>query len=131
MTAHVLTVVVPKRLWFSSNRMPRVHAHRQNIVRDLQQLAAEQAMIQRLKPLTGPYYADWVISYPKGVRTDKGDPANAHPVCKALLDGLVPRWLQDDGPLHVVRESYARGPNLNRPADHEIQLTLTPKEVTE
>lgn len=124
-----LTVVVPRNLWMSSNRPIRNHGHRASTVRAIQHLAAGVAMGNRMRPITGPYLADWTIHYPKGVRRDRGDAANAHPTCKAILDALVPRWLEDDGPQHVVRESYQRGPNLDITGAYQVRLVLTPQEV--
>ena len=83
-----------------------------------------------MQPLAGQYLVDWTVRYPKGVRRDKGDPANAHPTTKALLDGLVrAEVLEDDGPLFVVAETFRRGPNLTVPRLHQIRLVLTPQDI--
>lgn len=127
--SHQLTLDIPRNLWMSSNRPIANHGHRKRIIDGLHALAAGQAMVQRLQPVTGPYFAAWTIHYPKGVRRDKGDAANAHPTTKACLDALVPRWLEDDGPQHVVTESFTRGPNLDVPSIHRVALVLVPQEV--
>lgn len=124
-----LTFDVPRELWMSSNRPIAHHGHRKRIIDHLHALAAGTAVAARLSPVTGPYLANWTIRYPKGVRRDKGDAANAHPTTKALLDGLVPRWLEDDGPLHVVTESFTRGANLDVTGFHAVRLVLTPQTV--
>lgn len=120
---------IPPHLWLTSNRHSANRFHRAAIVRGLHDLAATVATNKQLQPLAGPVTADWTVQYPKGVRRDKGDAANAQPTTKALLDGLVPDWLPDDGPLHVIRESFQRGPNLTVPHLHAIRLVLTDQEV--
>jgi len=120
---------IPANLWLTSNRHGIHRGQRARIVRDLHTLAAGVATTARLDPIDGRVAVDWTIRYPKGVRRDKGDASNAQPTCKALLDGLVPRWLPDDGPLWVVSETYRRGPNLTVPSLHEVCLVLTRQEV--
>ena len=124
-----LTFTIPPDAWLTSNRHGIHRGQRARIVRELHAVAAITAQCARLTRISGPVAVDWTVHYPKGVRRDKGDASNAQPTCKALLDGLVPRWLEDDGPLHVVAETYRRGPNLTDPRLHEIRLTLTPQEV--
>lgn len=120
-----LTLTIPPGLWLSSNRPIRNHAHKARVVRDIRTLVELEATAQGLLPVDGPVAVDWTIRYPKGVRRDKGDPANAHPVCKATLDALVKGgWIEDDGPLHVVSETYRRGDNLDVPAVHQVVLVL-------
>lgn len=118
-----LTVTIPKPLWLTSNRNIPNRGYRARIVRDLQALAA--AVARRHDPITGAVAAIWTVRYPKGVRTDKGEASNAQPTTKALLDGIVRAGLiEDDGPKWVVSETFQRGPNLERPSDHEITLRL-------
>jgi hypothetical protein len=125
-----LTFTIPKALWLTSNRQTTNRGYRQRIVADLQWLAITAAQHARVKPITGPVALDWTIRYPKGVRTDKGDATNSHPTTKALLDGLVSvNLLADDGPQHVVAETFRRGSNLDRAGDHEVTLVLTSQEV--
>jgi hypothetical protein len=117
-----LTFTIPRNLWLTANRAPHNRGWRARQVADLQAIARNEA--SGLKPIDGPVHADWTVRYPKGVRRDKGDAANAQPTTKALLDGLVPHVLADDGPLHVISETFRRGPNLDRPSDHEVTLLL-------
>ena len=124
-----LTFTIPPVLWLTSNRHAVNRGHRAAIVRDLHQIATGVATAAHLKPLAGPVVASWTVRYPKGVRTDKGEASNAQPTTKALLDGLVPRWLPDDGPLHVTSERFRRGPNLAVARLHEIHLVLTDQHV--
>lgn len=124
-----LTFNIPKRDWLTANRGEMNRGHRGAVVARLHDIAIIAAQNAGLEPITGRVHVHWEIRYPKGVRVDKGDPTNAHPTCKALLDGLVPTWLPDDGPLWVVAETYRRGANLDRPSDHEVQLRLVPQEV--
>ena len=123
------TFTIPKHLWLTSNRPAQNMAHRSRLVRDLHAIAYATALAVKLNPLTGPVHAVWTVNYPKGVRTDKGEASNAQPTCKALLDGLVPRWLTDDGPRYVLSEKYRRGPNLDVTGFHEITLRLIPADV--
>lgn len=126
-----LTLTIPPALWLTSNRPIKVHAHKARIVRGLHELAWFEARRQRLGRdgrLNGPMHAHWTIAYPKGVGWTHGDAANAHPTCKALLDGLVPIWLPGDGPRHIVAETYRRGPNLDVPSLHGVVLELTQEE---
>ena len=124
MVTPALTVDVPPALWLSSNRPLRIHAQKARIVRALHVLGHAAAVQAGLTRLPGPLVACWTIQYPKGVRTDKGDAANAHPTCKALLDALVPTWLDDDGPRIIPEERYRRGPNLAVPHIHRVTLNL-------
>lgn len=118
-----LTFTIPKALWLTANRAPHNRGWRARQVADLQAIARTEA--SGLDPIDGPVHADWTVRYPKGVRRDKGDAANAQPTTKALLDGLVASGLiSDDGPLHVASETFRRGPNLDRPSDHEVTLLL-------
>lgn len=126
---NTLTVTIPPGLWLTSNRHSTNRGHRARIVTDLHTLAASAARAARLSPIVGPVAVDWTIHYPRGVRRDKGDASNAQPTTKALLDGLVPKWLEDDGPLHVVAETFRRGPNLLVPQLHEICVVLTSQAV--
>lgn len=126
-----LTFTIPKGLWLTSNRHIANRGYRQRIITDLHRIATTTAQHRHgLKPITGQVAAHWTVHYPKGVRRDKGDAANAQPTTKALLDGLVKvGLLEDDGPAWVISETFQRGPNLTRPHDHEIQLVLTSQHV--
>jgi hypothetical protein len=119
---------IPRELWLSSNRPILNRGYRQRIVGALQLLA--RAAVARHEPIEGRVAAHWTVRYPKGVRRDKGDAANAQPTTKALLDGCVKAGLlEDDGPAWIVSETFQRGPNLDRAGDHEIRLVLVPQEV--
>ena len=126
-----LTFTIPPSLWLTSNRAPHNRGHRARQVADLQAIAALIAREQGAQPIVGPVAADWTVRYPKGVRTDKGEASNAQPSTKALLDGIVRAGLiEDDGPKWVVSETFQRGPNLDRPGDHEITLRLFSPDIT-
>lgn len=118
------TFTIPKALWLTSNRPAQNMAHRSRLVRDLHAIAYATALTQGLEPVTGPVHVNWTVRYPKGVRLDKGEASNAQPTTKACLDGLVPRWLPDDGPRWVLSETFQRGPNLDVSGVHEITLTI-------
>lgn len=125
MTTEV-TVVIPKRLWLTSNRHGIHRGHRAAIVRELHDEMLKAAYRAGLaKHGSGPVAAHWTIRYPKGVSWLHGDASNAQPTTKACLDALVPHWLDEDGPLIVTAETFTRGPNLDRASDHEITLALT------
>lgn len=124
-----VTFAVPPELWLTSNRHITNRPHRSRMVRALHDLAAATATRAGLAPLLGQVALDWTVRYPKGVRRDVGEASNAQPTTKALLDGLVPRWLPDDGPKYVVAETFRRGPNLTVSRLHEIDLVLTDQEV--
>lgn len=116
---------VAKRDWMSSNRPVKHHGHRQSIRDRLHDQTILTARAARLKPFDGPVSVVWTIAYPKGVGWVHGDAANAHPTCKAILDALVPRWLEGDGPRFVVSETFRRGPNLDVPAIHRVTAEIT------
>lgn len=123
-----LTFTIPKALWLTSNRQIQNRGYRQRIVGDLQQIAALAA--RGREPIAGRVAAHWTVRYPRGVRRDKGEASNAQPTTKALLDGLVRVGLiEDDGPAWIVSETFTRGPNLDRPSDHEIHLVLMSQEL--
>lgn len=124
-----LTFTIPRESWLTSNRHGIHRGQRARIVRELHAVAILTARCAVMKPANGPVAAEWIVRYPKGVSWLHGDAANAQPTTKALLDGLVPRWLPGDGPQHVVAETFRRGPNLDRASDHEITLVLTPQET--
>ena len=124
-----LTISIPRALWLTSNRANSNRGYRARIVRDLQDLAIVAARGHR--PIVGTVSVIWTVRYPKGVRTDKGEASNAQPSTKALLDGIVRAGLiEDDGPKWVVSETFQRGPNLDRPGDHEITLRLFSPDIT-
>ena len=118
------TFTIPKALWLTSNRPAQNMAHRSRLVRDLHAIAYATAADCELIPVTGPVHAVWTVNYPKGVRLDKGEASNAQPTTKAILDGLVPRWLPDDGPRWVLSEKFRRGPNLDVSGVHLVTLWL-------
>lgn len=120
----MITVRVPKSLWMSSNRPIRDYGHTQRIRDDLHRLAWIAA--RGHAPIVGQVRAVWTVHYPKGTRTDKGEASNAQPTTKALLDGLVPMWLPDDGPKYVLSETFQRGPNLTESGVHVVALELVP-----
>lgn len=121
------TFVIPPESWLTSNRHGIHRGQRARIVRAIHTYAhLAVARNGRPKPITDPVAAHWNVRYPKGVSRSKGDASNAQPTTKALLDGLVQvGLLEDDGPQHITSETFTRGPNLDRPRDHEIILTLT------
>lgn len=128
MTALVFTI--PPDAWLTANRHTINRGHRAAIVRQLHAVAIITARAAHVRPFPGPVAADWTIAYPKGVRRDKGDASNAQPTTKALLDGLVQAGLlADDGPMHVVAETFRRGPNLTIPRMHKVRLVLTDQDV--
>lgn len=125
-----LTFTIPPNLWLTANRHTVNRGHRKAQVDGLHALAILTARQARVEPITGPVAAHWTIRYPKGVRRDKGDATNAQPTTKACLDALVKIGiLEDDGPLHVVAETFQRGPNLAVARMHEVRLVLTPQAV--
>lgn len=124
-----LTFTIPPESWLTSNRHDIHRGQRARIVRELHAVAHLTARCARLQPIDGAVTAHWTVRYPKGVSRSKGDASNSQPTTKALLDGLVQAGvLEDDGPLHVASETFTRGPNLDRPRDHEITLALTTGE---
>lgn len=125
-----VTFVVPNKLWLSSNRPVANRGWLQSIRNDLHDLAIWSARAQHLDRVHGQALACWTVSYPKGVRKDKGEASNAQPTTKALLDGIVTGgWLTDDGPKYVTGEMFRRGTNLTETGIHHIQLILTSQEL--
>lgn len=123
-----LDFVIPKALWLTSNRQIANRGYRQRIVSDLHWIAATAA--KGREPIVGQVAAFWTVRYPRGVRADKGEASNSQPTTKALLDGIVRAGLiEDDGPKWIVSETFARGPNLDRPSDHEIRLLLISQDI--
>ncbi len=126
MSTH-LTVNVPRDLWLTSNRPITHHGQRARIVRQLHALAATAAAAYRLTPHEGTtaLAATWTIRYPKGTGWKHGDPTNAHPTTKALLDGLVEaKYLPGDGPLTIRSETFRRAQNTDRAGFHVVELVL-------
>lgn len=129
MTDRVTFEVTPD-LWLTSNRTIANRGYLQRVRNQLHELAIWTARAQHLDRVATPVLVCWTVSYPKGVRRDKGEASNAQPTTKALLDGIVTGgWLTDDGPAYVRGEVFRRGPNLDRPSLHTIQLILTSQEV--
>ena len=120
-----LTIDLIPSQWMTANRPIANHGHRNSIVQNIHAHVQYLARRAKMPAAQGRVAVTWTVRYPKGVRTDKGDPTNAHPTCKAILDALVPEWLEDDGPRFVVSETYKRGPNLDEPRWHRIVLELT------
>lgn len=126
MSTTTLSFTIPKRLWLSANRPAQHMGHRSRLVSALHEIAITAAADIDMEPIDVRVHATWTIRYPKGVGWQHGDATNAHPTTKALLDGLVKGgWLQGDGPRQVRPETFDRGPNLDRPHDHQITLHLT------
>lgn len=121
-----LVIDVPMQWWLTSNRHIINRPHRASIIRNLHSIAAAEAIRARLPRITERVDAYWTVQYPKGVRLDKGEASNAQPTTKALLDGLCPHILPDDGPPHVRSERFERGPNLTVQGVHRIALRLSP-----
>jgi hypothetical protein len=119
-----LTVDLTSSMWLTANRTIVHHGHRNAVIQRIHALVQDVARATSLQPIAGRVVVTWTIHYPKGVRTDKGDPTNAHPTCKAILDALVPQWLEDDGPRFVTFEGYQRGPNLDERGWHRVVLEL-------
>lgn len=121
-----LTFTIPPTCWMSANRQVPNHGYRRKLVSEVHAIVTAEHHRARPEPITGPVAAHWEIRYPKGVGWTKGDAANSLPTTKACLDALVDcGLLEDDGPQHITSETFTRGPNLDRPRDHEITLTLT------
>jgi hypothetical protein len=119
-----LTVDLTSSLWLTANRTIVHHGHRNAVIQRIHALVQDVARATNLPATQGRVAVTWTIHYPKGVRTDKGDPTNAHPTCKAILDALVPQWLEDDGPRFVISETYKRGLNLDERGWHRVVLEL-------
>lgn len=122
-----LTLDIDRALWMTANRPIANHGMKARIVRTLHAFVQGQARVQWGDAALDPdvrRIASWLVHYPHGVRTDKGEASNAAPTCKAILDGLVPTWLPDDGPKYIVEERYRRGANLDVGYWHRITLEL-------
>lgn len=126
----MLNFTIPADLWMSANRTVPNHGLRRRMVNGIHAIVCAELRARAPEPIADTVRVDWTIRYPKGVRRDKGDAANSLPTTKACLDACVSYGLlEDDGPLHVVAETFRRGPNLDRPHDHEIRLVLTSQEI--
>lgn len=125
-----MTFTIPRNLWHSLNRYPTNRAHLSRLRRDLHDLAWAQSFTAGFKaPGILPVALTWEVSYPAGTTEENGDPVNAAPVTKALLDGLVSRAkiLPNDGPSVVLDERFTRGPNRPKKDDpHQIRLHMHP-----
>lgn len=117
-----LTFTIPKSLWLTANRAPHNRGHRARQVSELQQIAGTTARAEKVGRIEGPVSAYWIVRYPKGVRRDKGDASNAQPTTKALLDGLVPQVLEDDGPPFVVTERCPHDPRRHDDAGDVLDV---------
>lgn len=128
-----LTLTIPRNLWMSSNRPITNHGQRTSIKDGLHALAAREAEARRLTARDRPVMTVWTIRYPKGTGWVHGDAANAHPTCKAILDGLTAKgYLVGDGPRHVIAETYRRGPNLDQGDGlHAVVLELVDAAAVE
>lgn len=120
-----LALDIPPALWLTSNRGYTNHGQKARVVRDIHALVKVAAREQDMAPIVGRrVHASWVIHYPKGTGWVHGDAANAHPTCKAILDALVPEWIEGDGPRFVRPETYDRGENLTAARVHRVALEL-------
>lgn len=126
-----VTVTIPPALWMSSNRPIKNVGYKARVVRALQVLMTNAARETWLLPVAGAVNVDWTIQYPKSTGWAHGDPTNAAPTTKALLDAIVAgNWLIGDGPRVVMSETFRRGPNLLEPKLHAVTLRLSPTEET-
>lgn len=120
----MFAVGIPKTLWMTANRDYGRGGHKQRIIRDLHWLATVAARNTGIQTLPTPCTITWTIHYPKGV--GRADAPNSYPTCKALLDGLVKGGLlPDDNELHVVAQTWRRGPNLTSTGRYEITIEVS------
>lgn len=121
-----LTFPIPRPLWISANRSAKNYGHLASVRRKIHVIAQTIATALRTVPIDGPVSVTWTIHYPKGVSWVHGDPANAHGITKALMDGLVDAGiLPGDGPRIVTSETFQRGPNLvTRDEPHQIHIEI-------
>jgi hypothetical protein len=121
-----MTFQIPRKLWHSLNRYPTNAGHRNRLRQDLHALVRWHVLTNVFPVPRVPVEVTWTVCYPAGTTDEHGDPVNASPVTKALLDGLVhAHVLPDDGPSVVLHETFRRGPNRPKKADeHRIILNL-------
>lgn len=121
---------IPRNLWVSMNRATSGHGHTARIRREIQAIAAITLRNARVEPIAGRVTVVWTVHYPKGVSYKHGDPVNASPVTKPLLDAAVTLGiLKGDGPNVVASETFIRGENLpEQKQPHQIRMQL--KEAT-
>ena len=123
-----ITFTIPRNLWHSLNRYPTNAGHRSRLRRELHALVRRELLFKGLEGviLSERVTVHWLVSYPAGTTQEHGDPVNASPVTKALLDGMVHAGvLREDGPAVVVSETFHRAPNQPKRADpHQITVQL-------
>lgn len=117
---------IPREWWMSANRPITDHGYRARLRSNLHQLAMLRARQGHI-PAYERAALTWEISYPKGTSYKTGDPTNAHPTTKALLDGLVKAGIfPDDSPAYITSETFTRGVNLTHRHSHTVTLHIHP-----
>lgn len=117
---------IPAQWWMSANRPITDHGHRARLRSNLHSLAIVRAHQEHLRSFDRAALT-WEISYPKGTGLKTGDPTNATPTTKPLLDGLVKaRIFPDDCPLYITAETFTRGPNHETRRGHTVTLHIHP-----
>jgi hypothetical protein len=119
-----LTLTIPRAWWMSANQ--RLHwAEKGRRTRNVRRLARITA--STIDPVETVHIAAF-IGYLTGGRAD---PANAAPVVKAAIDGLVDAGvIADDDHTHVIGPTFLRDPKSPTPGHYTVRLVLTPqKEV--
>lgn len=120
-----LTFTIPRTWWMSAN--DRLHwAEKGKRTKKVRRLAYMSAVDLGLDPF-GTVHVAAFIGYLTGGRAD---PANAAPVVKAAIDGLVDAGLLvDDDHTHVIGPTFLRDPKSPTPGHYTVRLVLTPQEI--
>ena len=113
-----LTLDITKADWHSAN--DRLHwaakAKKVSRIREAAAIAADGLPALQRAHVTA------YVAYP---RAGRADPANASPVIKAAIDGLVDAGLlPDDDHTHLIGPDYRRDPNTGRPGVWTIRLHI-------
>lgn len=123
MTATVLDLVIPKRLWFTSNSREHWQARRRK-TKELRALAAWSARAQGVPTFARAHLVAHV-SYPTNGRADPGNVVGT--VLKALTDGLVDAGvLPDDDHTHLIGPDPRRGPKTGQAGVWKVRLQINP-----
>lgn len=120
----VISFEIPRDMWLTANRHISNHRYLAVLRSHLHGLAMSRARAEGLRSFESAVLV-WHVAYPKGTSYRRGDPANALPTTKSLLDGLVKAGVfPDDSPAYVRLEATHRAPNLQVRSLHTITLHI-------
>mgnify|MGYP002724285546 CR=1 FL=1 len=125
MTTRTLEIIIPQRLWMTSNHRLSWQAKSRRS-RELRELAHWSCRAHRLKPMKrARVFVD--IQYPT---QHPSDPSNAEPTFKPLIDGMIDYGVLIDDSWQYLEGPYPRrADGLSKRGFHVMRFEFVPLEA--